>query len=76
CAAPLAAAVQLAVAVARTDPGTRPRSGLSAIGLGPGRLMAVSATTTALSASLGSVAALLAYLHLRGDLTSRPPSGR
>ncbi|MFG3247402.1 hypothetical protein [Streptomyces sp. NPDC048187] len=76
CAAPLAAAVYLAVAVARTDPGTRPRSGLSAIGLGPGRLMVVSATTTALSAALGSVAALLAFLHLRGDLTGARPSGR
>ncbi|CAL9600010.1 hypothetical protein [Streptomyces sp. enrichment culture] len=76
CAAPLAAAVYLAVAVARTDPGTRPRSGLSAIGLGPGRLMAVSAATTALSAALGSVAALLAYLYLRGGLTGRPPSDR
>ncbi|MEU9067736.1 hypothetical protein AB0E06_19965 [Streptomyces sp. NPDC048109] len=76
CAAPLAAAVQLAVAVARTDPGTRPRSGLSAIGLGPGRLMAVSATTTALSTVLGSVAALFLFLHLRGDLTGGPPSGR
>ncbi|MEU4053356.1 hypothetical protein AB0F09_29725 [Streptomyces olivaceus] len=73
CAAPLAAAVQLAVAVARTDPGTRPRSGLSAIGLGPARLMAVSATTTALSGALGSVAALLVFLHLRGDLTGGPP---
>ncbi|MFE1047781.1 hypothetical protein ACFW5S_18555 [Streptomyces olivaceus] len=73
CAAPLAAAVQLAVAVARTDPGTRPRSGLSAIGLGPARLMAVSATTTALSGALGSVAALLVYLHMRGDLTGGPP---
>ncbi|MFD8431462.1 hypothetical protein ACFV1R_28095 [Streptomyces coelicoflavus] len=76
CAAPLAAAVHLAVTVARTDPGTRPRSGLSAIGLGPGRLMAVSATTTALAAALGSVAALFLYLHLRGDLTGGPPSGR
>ncbi|MFK4800141.1 hypothetical protein ACI3K5_15795 [Streptomyces sp. MPA0124] len=76
CAAPLAAAVHLAVAVARTDPGTRPRAGLSAIGLGPGRLMAVSATTTALSAVLGSVAALFLFLHLRGDLTGGPPSGR
>ncbi|MFD6192158.1 hypothetical protein [Streptomyces sp. NPDC060275] len=76
CTAPLAAAVYLAVAVARTDPGTRPRSGLSAIGLGPGRLMAVSATTTALSAALGSAAALLAFLHLRGGLTGRPPSDR
>ncbi|WP_399889645.1 hypothetical protein ACGH7X_28030 [Streptomyces sp. BBFR51] len=73
CAAPLAATVYLAVAVARTDPGTRPRSGLSAIGLGPGRLMAVSATTTALSGVLGSAAALLVYLHLRGDLPGGLP---
>ncbi|MFD4260520.1 hypothetical protein ACFWR9_23615 [Streptomyces sp. NPDC058534] len=75
CAAPLAATVYLAVAVARTDPGTRPRSGLSAIGLGPGRLMAVSATTTVLSGALGSVAALLLFLHLRGDLTGLPFGG-
>ncbi|MFJ7772938.1 hypothetical protein ACIQ1J_32290 [Streptomyces sp. NPDC097107] len=75
CAAPLAATVYLAVAVARTDPGTRPRPGLSAIGLGPGRLMAVSATTTALTGAFGSVVALLVFLHLRGDLTGRPLDG-
>ncbi|MEG3629005.1 hypothetical protein [Streptomyces poriticola] len=75
CAAPLAASVQFAVAVARTDPGTRPRTGLSAIGLGPGRLMAVSATTTALSCTLGSMLALLFFLHLRGDLTGLPIDG-
>ncbi|MER7718141.1 hypothetical protein ABTX99_14520 [Streptomyces flaveolus] len=75
CAAPLAATVYFALAVARTDPGTRPRPGLSAIGLGPGRLMAVSATTTALAGALGSLVALLAFLHLRGDLTARPFDG-
>ncbi|MFF9456591.1 hypothetical protein [Streptomyces flaveolus] len=75
CAAPLAATVYFAVAVARTDPGARPRPGLSAIGLGPGRLMAVSATTTALAGALGSLVALLAFLHLRGDLTARPFDG-
>ncbi|MGC9379215.1 hypothetical protein [Streptomyces sp. MH13] len=75
CAAPLAATVYLAVAVARTDPGTRPRPGLSAIGLGPGRLMAVSVTTTALSGTLGSVVALLVFLHLRGDLAGLPFGG-
>ncbi|MFB6554390.1 hypothetical protein [Streptomyces sp. NPDC056405] len=75
CAAPLAATVYLAIAVARTDPGTRPRPGLSAIGLGPGRLMAVSATTTALTGALGSVMALLLFLHLRGDFTGRPFDG-
>ncbi|MEZ7005978.1 hypothetical protein [Streptomyces sp. AD55] len=75
CAAPLAATVYLAVAVARTDPGTRPRTGLSAIGLGPGRMMAVSATTTALACVLGSLLALLFFLHLRGDLSGMPFDG-
>ncbi|WP_240136853.1 hypothetical protein [Streptomyces sp. MUM 178J] len=72
CAVPLAATVHLAVAVARTDPGTRPRPGLSAIGLGPARLTAIAATTTALSTALGSMVALLVFLHLRGDLTGLP----
>ncbi|CAM5700889.1 Integral membrane protein OS=Streptomyces glaucescens OX=1907 GN=SGLAU_24315 PE=4 SV=1 [Streptomyces glaucescens] len=75
CATPLAATVHLAVAVARTDPATAPRPGLSAVGLGPARLMAVSATTTALAATLGSLLALLVFLHLRGDLTGLPFDG-
>lgn len=75
CAAPLAATVYFARAVARTDPGTRPRPGLAAIGLGPTRLMVVSATTTALSTLLGSMLALLLFLHLRGDLTGMPFDG-
>ncbi|WP_225627632.1 hypothetical protein [Streptomyces werraensis] len=75
CTAPLAATVHLAVAVARTDPATRPRPGLSAVGLGPVKLMAVSAATTALSCVLGSVLALLAFLQLRGDLTGMPLGG-
>ncbi|GAA3779071.1 hypothetical protein ACFS5L_21785 [Streptomyces phyllanthi] len=75
CAVPLATTVYFAVAVARTDPGTRPRPGLAAIGLGPGRLMAVSAVTTALSTTLGSMLALLFFLHLRGDLTGLPFDG-
>lgn len=75
CVAPLAATVYFAVAVARTDPATKPRTGLSAIGLGPLRLMALSATTTALSCVLGSVLALLVFLHLRGDLTGMPFDG-
>lgn len=75
CLTPLAATVHLSLAVARTDPGTRPRPGLAAIGLGPARLMAVSATTTALSCTLGSLLALLFFLHLRGDLTGMPFDG-
>ncbi|MGW1726254.1 hypothetical protein ACWCQK_25350 [Streptomyces sp. NPDC002306] len=75
CAVPLAATVYLAEAVARTDPAIRPRPGLSAIGLGPARLMAISATTTALSCTLGSMLALLFFLHLRGDLSGLPFDG-
>nr|WSY51388.1 hypothetical protein OG999_15530 [Streptomyces sp. NBC_00886] len=75
CATPMAATVYFAVAVARSDPATKPRTGLSAIGLGPGRLMAISATTTALACTLGSMLALLFFLHLRGDLTGMPFDG-
>ncbi|MEU8789999.1 hypothetical protein [Streptomyces sp. NPDC048643] len=75
CVVPLAATVYFAMAVARTDPGTRPRPGLSAVGLGPVRLMAVSALTTALSTLLGSALALLLFLQLRGDLTGIPFDG-
>lgn len=75
CLIPLAATVQLAVAVARTDPSTRPRAGLSAFGLGPARLAALAAVSTAVSGTLGSMLALLFFLHLRGDLTGLPFDG-
>ncbi|MEW1548538.1 hypothetical protein [Streptomyces tsukubensis] len=75
CLVPLAAAVHFAVAVARTDPGTRPRTGLSAVGLGPAGLAALAASSTALAATLGSTVALLLVLHLRGDLTGLPFDG-
>ncbi|MEI5101304.1 hypothetical protein RB200_25620 [Streptomyces sp. PmtG] len=75
CALPLAATVYFAVAVARTDPGTKPRPGLASVGLGPGRLMVVSAMTTAVACALGSMVALLFFLHLRGDLTGLPFDG-
>ncbi|MEV6836178.1 hypothetical protein AB0N17_16965 [Streptomyces sp. NPDC051133] len=75
CALPLAATVYFALAVARTDPATRPRTGLSAVGLGPARLMAISSLTTALSCALGSMLALLFFLHLRGDLRGLPFDG-
>lgn len=75
CALPLAATVQFAVAVARTDPSVRPRPGLSAVGLGPARLTAVAAASTAVACTLGSAVALLLYLHLRGDLSGLPFDG-
>ncbi|MFE5483326.1 hypothetical protein [Streptomyces sp. NPDC056527] len=75
CLVPLAATAHFAVAVARTDPSTRPRPGLSAIGLGPARLTAIAAASTAVSCTLGSMVALLFYLHLRGDITGLPFDG-
>ncbi|WP_055534599.1 hypothetical protein [Streptomyces alboniger] len=75
CAAPTAATVYFAVAVARTDPGTRPRAGLSAVGLGPARLMVLAAISTAVACTLGSLVALLVFLHLRGDLSGLPFDG-
>ncbi|MFE0177371.1 hypothetical protein ACFWZ2_34185 [Streptomyces sp. NPDC059002] len=75
CVAPIAATVYFAVAVARTDPGTRPRAGLSAVGLGPGRLMVLAAISTAVACTLGSMLALLFFLHLRGDLSGLPFDG-
>ncbi|MFD5425791.1 hypothetical protein [Streptomyces sp. NPDC127084] len=75
CLLPLAAAVQFAVAVARTDPTTRPRPGLSAVGLGPVRLTVLAAVSTAVACTLGSSLALLLFLHLRGDLTGLPFDG-
>ncbi|MFJ9111829.1 hypothetical protein [Streptomyces sp. NPDC102283] len=75
CFVPLAATVQFAVAVARADPSTRPRPGLSSVGLGPVRLSALAAVSTAVSTMLGSMVALLFFLHLRGDLTGMPFDG-
>ncbi|MBW8800971.1 MAG: hypothetical protein JF597_47695 [Streptomyces sp.] len=75
CAVPAASTVYLAVAVARTDPAAKPRTGLSAFGLGPARLMAIAALNTALACALGSVLALLVFLHLRSDLTGMPFDG-
>ncbi|HEY9374194.1 MAG TPA: hypothetical protein VIU94_38040, partial [Streptomyces sp.] len=75
CVIPMAATVQFAVAVARTDPSTRPRPGLSAVGLGPARLTALAAASTAVACTLGSTVALLFYLHLRGDITGLPFDG-
>lgn len=72
---PLAATVQFAVAVARTDPATRPREGLAAAGLGPVRLSLVAAISTAVACALGSALALAAFLHLRGDLAGLPFDG-
>lgn len=75
CVAPIAATVYFAVTVARTDPATRPRSGLSAVGLGPARLMVLATISTAVACTLGSMVALLFFLHLRGDLSGLPFDG-
>ncbi|MFD5554039.1 hypothetical protein ACFWIA_09400 [Streptomyces sp. NPDC127068] len=75
CAAPLAATAYLALAVARTDPATRPRRGLSAVGLGPARRAVFAAVSTAGASTVGALAALLLFLYLRGDLGFLPFAG-
>ncbi|MFD4011417.1 hypothetical protein ACFWRX_11675 [Streptomyces albidoflavus] len=75
CVVPLTATVYFSVAMARNDPATRPREGLSSVGLGPAALAGLAAASTALSSLLGSVVALLFFLHLRGDLTGLPFDG-
>ncbi|MEU8776409.1 hypothetical protein [Streptomyces sp. NPDC048606] len=72
---PLAATVHLALAVARTDPATRPREGMDAAGLGPVTLSLVAAVSTAVACTLGSVVALAVFLHLRGDVSGLPFDG-
>ncbi|WP_263165273.1 hypothetical protein [Streptomyces sp. SCSIO ZS0520] len=75
CLVPLAATVQFALAVGRTDPGVRPRSALSAAGLGPSGLALLAALSAGAACALGSAAALLAFLLLRGDLGRLPYAG-
>ncbi|MFF0727237.1 hypothetical protein [Streptomyces sp. NPDC004134] len=75
CVAPLAATVQFAVAVARTDPHARPSQALSSAGFGPATAPVVAAVTTAVSCLLGSALALLFFLHLRGELSGLPFDG-
>lgn len=75
CVVPLTATVYFAVAMARIDPATLPRAGMSSVGLGPAALAGLAAASTALSSLLGSVVALLFFLHLRGDLTGLPFDG-
>ena len=75
CLVPLAAAVQFAAAVARTEPGSRSRSALDAAGVGPARVPLLAALSTAMASLLGSAIALVVYLHLRGQLGTLPFDG-
>lgn len=75
CVVPLMAAVYLSVVVTRTEPSGRLHAGLAAAGLGRGRLPLLAAATSALSCLLGSAAALLVFLQLRGGLIGSPSGG-
>jgi hypothetical protein len=75
CAVPLAATMQLAVSVARTDPAARLQRGMTAAGLGPFRLTLLAATSTAMSCVLGALLALAVFLHLHGDLGTTTHAG-
>lgn len=73
CLVPLAATLQLAVAVARTETSRRALSGLDAAGMGPARMPFLAAASAAASCLLGSIAALLLFLLLRGHLGGALP---
>lgn len=75
CVPPLAAVVQLAVAVARAQPGSTAPSGLDAAGIGPARLPMLAAVSTAVSCLLGSALAFGLFLHLRGEISGLPFDG-
>ncbi|MBW5482808.1 hypothetical protein GPJ59_13185, partial [Streptomyces bambusae] len=72
---PVALTVQMAVAVARTDPSVRPPEGPDAPGLGRVRRAVAAAVSTAVACALGSLTALAVFLHLRGELTGLPFDG-
>ncbi|MFC7218266.1 hypothetical protein ACFQLX_08820 [Streptomyces polyrhachis] len=76
CAVPMLAAVWFAVAVARSDPRSRPPApGLDAAGFGPAYASVLAAVSTLVSCLLGSAVALLVYLHLRGEIAGLPFDG-
>lgn len=75
CLVPLAATLQLAVAVARTETGRRALSGLDAAGMGPSRMPLLAAVSATASCLLGSAVALLLFLFLRGQLSGVPFTG-
>ncbi|MBB5936023.1 hypothetical protein FHS42_003092 [Streptomyces zagrosensis] len=72
CVAPLAATVQLAVAVNRTESVFCPAPGLSAAGCGSFGRAVLAAASTALVCGVGSALALLAFLFLRGSVLGSP----
>lgn len=65
CLVPLAATVQFAVAVARTDPGARSGPGLTSAGFGPTRGARLAAASTALFCGVGSGLALAVFTWVR-----------
>ncbi|AXK33247.1 hypothetical protein DVA86_11870 [Streptomyces armeniacus] len=75
CLVPLAAATQLAAAVARTETGPREPSALDAAGVGPARLPLLAAVSAAVTGALGSALALLVFLQLRGGFSGLPFDG-
>ena len=75
CAVPLLATLELAAVIARSEPAVGSRPGLTVVGVGPAKSAALAATSTALTALLGSLLALLFFLLLRGDFEGLPLNG-
>jgi hypothetical protein len=68
CLVPVVVTVQLAVAVGRAQPAGWPRTGLSAVGLGRTGVIMLAAASAAVMCALGSAAAMVVFLQLRGDI--------
>jgi hypothetical protein len=75
CVVPVVLTVQFGGAGGRAVPGRWPRPGLAAVGLGRIGVALLAASATALTCAVGSAVALLAFLHLRGDLSGLPFHG-
>lgn len=75
CVLPVALAVQLAAVVGWAQPLGWSRAGLAAVGLGRTATVLLGAAGAALACALGSAAALLVFLYLRGDLGGVPYAG-
>ncbi|MDF3294206.1 hypothetical protein P3G67_34380 [Streptomyces sp. RB6PN23] len=73
CVVPLATAVHLTVAVARTETGERAHPGLVAAGLGRSWLPVLAAVSTGVSCLLGSLVALGVFLWFRERLAGVLP---
>lgn len=72
CLVPVAATVQLSIALARIEPYRGLTAGLVATGYSTSAVARIAAASVGLTCAVGSVIGLTVFLHLRGDLATSP----